>query len=100
MGSRGNYAAALRVSADDYRLSLQLRVKHLLHRNEEGIQINMEDTASHETAYKLAHGSDKANFSSKSAPPILAFVQFTELHKNSFCVTHLIRLLVKICDGL
>jgi hypothetical protein len=27
----------------------------------------MEDTASHETAYKLAHRVDKANFSSKSA---------------------------------
>jgi len=64
MGSGGNYAAALGVSADDCRLPLQLRVKHLLHRNEEGIQINMEDTASHETAYKLAHRADKANFSS------------------------------------
>jgi len=64
IGSRGNYAAALRVSADDYRLSLQFRVKHLLHRNEEGIQINMEYTASHETVYKLAHRADKANFSS------------------------------------
>jgi hypothetical protein len=62
IGSRGHYAAALRVSADDYRLSLQLRVKHLLHRNEEGIQINMEDTASHETVYKLAHRADKTNF--------------------------------------
>ncbi len=82
MGSRGNYAAALRVSADDYWLSLELQVKHLLHRNEEGIQINMEDTASHETAYKLAHGSDKANFLSKSASTILTYVQFTELHKN------------------
>ena len=66
IGSRCNYAVALRVSAHDYRLSLQLRVKHLLHRNEEGIQINMENTASHETAYKLAHRADKANFSSKS----------------------------------
>jgi hypothetical protein len=37
IGSRGNYTAALRVSADDYRLSLQLWVKRLLHRNEEGI---------------------------------------------------------------
>jgi len=54
--------SALGVSADDYRLSLQLWVKHLLHRNEEGIQINMEDTASHETVYKLAHRADKANF--------------------------------------
>jgi len=63
IGGRGNYAAALRVSADDYRLSLQLRVNRLLHRNEEGIQINMEDTASHERVYKLAHRADKANFS-------------------------------------
>ena len=46
IGSRGNYAAALGVYADDYRLSLQLRVKHLSHSNEEGIQINMENTAS------------------------------------------------------
>ena len=64
IGSRGNYAAALRVSAHDYRLPLQSWVKHLLHGNEEGIQINMEDTASHETVYKLAHRADKANFSS------------------------------------
>jgi hypothetical protein len=56
--------SAFRVSADDYRLSLQLRVQRLLHGNEEGIQINMYDTAGHETAYKLAHGADKANFSS------------------------------------
>jgi len=41
--------SALGVSAGDYRLALQLRVKRLLHRNEEGIQINMEDTAGHET---------------------------------------------------
>jgi hypothetical protein len=61
MGSRGNYAAALRVSTHDYRLSLQLWVKRLLHRNEEGIQISMEDTASHEAAYKLAHRAAKAN---------------------------------------
>jgi hypothetical protein len=62
VGSRGDYAATLGVSADDYRLSLQLRVKHLLHGNEEGIQINMENTASHETVYKLAHRAYKANF--------------------------------------
>ena len=49
LGSRGNYAAALRVCAHDYRHPLQLRVKHLLHRSEEGIQLNIEDTASHET---------------------------------------------------
>jgi len=55
--------SVLRVSADDYRLSLRLRVKRLLHRNEEGIQINMENTASHETVYNLAHRADKANFS-------------------------------------
>ena len=66
MGNRGNYAATLGVSAHDCRLSLQLRVKHLLHRNEEGIQINVENTASHETVYKLAHKAAKANFSSKS----------------------------------
>jgi len=30
IGSRGNYAAALRVSAHDYRLFLQLQVKRLL----------------------------------------------------------------------
>jgi hypothetical protein len=62
IGSGGHHAAALRVSAHDYRLPLQLRVKRLLHRNEEGIQINMEDTASHKIAYELAHRADKANF--------------------------------------
>jgi len=62
IGSRGNYTAAIRVSADDYRLSLQFWVKRLLHGNEEGFQINMEDTASHEIVYKLAHRADKANF--------------------------------------
>jgi len=40
-----------------------LFVKYLLRRDEEGVQINMEDTASHETVYKLAHRADKANFS-------------------------------------
>jgi hypothetical protein len=63
IGSRGNYAAALRVSAHDYRPSLQRGVKHLPHGNEEGVQIDMEDTPSHVTAYKLAHRADKANFS-------------------------------------
>jgi len=72
---RSNYAAALRVSADDYRLSLQIRVKHLLHRNEEGIQINMENTASHKIVYNLAHRADKANFSARSAPTNLTVVQ-------------------------
>jgi hypothetical protein len=66
--SRGNYAAALRVSAHDYRLSFQLWVKCLLHRNEKDIQIDMEDTASHETAYKLAHKAKQANFSSDCYP--------------------------------
>jgi hypothetical protein len=47
--------------------ALQLRVTYLLHRNEEAIQINMENTASHETAYKLAHRADKANFTSDRA---------------------------------
>jgi hypothetical protein len=72
--SRGNYAAALRVSAHDYRLSLQLRGKRLLHRNEEGIQINMEDTARHVTAYKLAHRADKANPWSDYYPTFLGDV--------------------------
>ena len=74
IGSRGNYAAALRVSAHDYRLSLQLRVKHLLHRNEEGIQINMENTASYKIVYKLAHRADKANFSSILCKPLLEVI--------------------------
>jgi hypothetical protein len=74
IGSRGDYAAALRVSAHDYRLSLQLRVKHLLHRNEEGIQINMGDTARHATVYKLAHRADKANFSPFCYPTSLTIV--------------------------
>ena len=66
--------SALGVSADDYRFSLQFWVKHLLHRNEEGIQINMENTACHETIYKLAHRADKANFSQKRDATILTFV--------------------------
>ena len=65
--SGGNYAAVLGVSADDYRLSLQLWVKHLLHGNTEGIQVNMEDASNRETVYKLAHRADKANFSSSCA---------------------------------
>jgi len=72
--------SALRVSADDYRLSLQLRVKRLLHRNEEGIQINIKNTVSHETVYKLANRADKANFSAKSAPTILTIVQSNRLN--------------------
>jgi hypothetical protein len=36
-------------------------VKHPLHRNEAGIKINMKNAAGHETAYKLAHRTDKAN---------------------------------------
>jgi len=51
------------------------RLKRLRHRNEEGIQINMEDTASHETAYKLAHRADKADFSTDCYPTNLTFVQ-------------------------
>jgi hypothetical protein len=46
-------------------LGFSMEIKHLLHRNEEGIQINVENTASHETVYKLAHRADKANFSSE-----------------------------------
>jgi hypothetical protein len=42
IGSQGNYTPALRVSAHDYRLSLQLWVQHLLHRNEESIDIKMK----------------------------------------------------------
>jgi len=34
----------------------------------------MEDTASHETVYKLAHRADKANFLSESDPTILTIV--------------------------
>jgi hypothetical protein len=45
----------------------------------------MEDTASHETVYKLAHGADKAAFSAKSDPTILTFVQFAKLHRHSIC---------------
>jgi len=83
IGSRGNYAAALRVSADNYRFPLQLWVKHLLHRNEEGIQINMENTASHETVYKLAHRAEQAKFSSDCYPTHLGFVQWFVLYRHS-----------------
>jgi hypothetical protein len=34
----------------------------------------MEDTASHETVYKLAHGADKANPWSDFYPTFLGFV--------------------------
>jgi len=63
IGNRGNYATALQVSADDYRLSFQLWFKRLPHGNEESMSINMEYTAGHETAYKLTFRADKANFS-------------------------------------
>jgi len=53
-----------------------LFVKHLLHRNEEGIQINMENTASHETVYKLAHRIDQANF-----------LAFCVMHKSLLHIT-------------
>jgi hypothetical protein len=35
----------------------------------------MEDTPSHETAYKLAHRADKANFSPDCYPTFLGIVQ-------------------------
>jgi hypothetical protein len=37
VGSRGDHTAALRISANNYRLALQLWVNCLLHRDEEGI---------------------------------------------------------------
>jgi hypothetical protein len=74
--SRGNYAAALGVSTDNYRLSLERWFKRLLHGNEEGIQINMENTASHETVYKLAHRVDKANLQSQGDTTMLTVVAY------------------------
>jgi hypothetical protein len=50
------------VGADDYRLPFQRWVKRLLHRNEEGIRVNMERTPRHQTGYKLADRPDKADF--------------------------------------
>ena len=47
-----------------YDMSLSVscqRVKRLPHRNEAGIQINMQSVANHVAAYKLAHRPDKAN---------------------------------------
>jgi hypothetical protein len=45
----------------------------------------MENTARHETVYKLAHRADKANFSSECDSTILTVVQFAKLHTNSEC---------------
>jgi N-acetyl-beta-hexosaminidase len=89
---RNNYAAALSISAHDYTASLQLRARCLPHRNEEGFQTNMEDKASHVAAYKLARRADKAqplvglssSFSSGSAPTILIFAEFAELHDKPY----------------
>ena len=61
------FEPAITATVDDYRFSFQLWVEHLLHRNEEGIQINMENAECHGTVYKLAYRADKANFSSLSA---------------------------------
>ena len=45
----------------------------------------MEDTASHETVYKLAHRADKANFSSFCYLPIVTIVQGREWgHRQKF----------------
>ena len=74
IGGRSHYAAVLRVSAHYYRLSLQLRVKHLLHRDEEGIQVNMEYTASHKIVYKLVHRADQANSSANCYPTLLGII--------------------------
>jgi hypothetical protein len=64
IGSRGKYAAALGVCAHDYRHPLQLRVKHPLLGNGEGIQIDMVDTTGYETVCKLAYRVEKAHCSS------------------------------------
>jgi hypothetical protein len=75
----------------DYRFSLQLRVKRLLHRNEEGIQINMENTASHETVYKLAHRAAKANFSSFCDLIIDQSVFLQKLFPSSISISTLVQ---------
>ena len=54
----------------------------------------MEDTASHEIVYKLAHRADKASFPPECASKILAFVQFAELHDYSYLSSPLL----KSCD--
>jgi hypothetical protein len=73
---------------------LQLCVKCLLHRNKEGIQINMEDTARHETTYKLAHRIDKANFSSFCYP------KFRQINDgNVFCCHSSGRELMKLATS-
>jgi hypothetical protein len=52
-----------------------MEIQRLLHRNEGGIQINMENTPSYETAYKLAHRACKATFSSAYYSTFLGFVK-------------------------
>lgn len=49
------------------------------------MQINMEDTAGHETVYKLTHRAAKANFSSECDSTTLTIVQFAGLHRSSNC---------------
>ena len=46
----------------------------MLHGNEEGIPINMEDIACQEVVYKLAHRTDKADFAPESALTFLTVV--------------------------
>jgi len=86
-----------RVSAHDYRLSLQFWVKHLFHRNEEGIQIDMEDTASHETIYKLAQRADKASFASQGDPAFLGFVK-SQAYKHPQNVINLLHISLRFYD--
>ena len=47
IGSAGDHPAAVGVSADHHRLAPQGRVEHLLHRDKESIEVDMQYAASH-----------------------------------------------------
>src|SRR5271166_378280 len=56
---RRYHAALVGPPADDYRLSLQRWIEQLLHRDKEGVHINMKDGALRRHAEAiLAHGRD------------------------------------------
>jgi hypothetical protein len=51
IGSAGDHPTSSRVATHDHRLAPQVRVIYLLHRDKEGIEVNMENTASHFTPF-------------------------------------------------
>jgi hypothetical protein len=47
IGGAGDHTAAVGVSTDHHRLASKGRVKHLLHRDKESVEVDMKDAASH-----------------------------------------------------